>query len=82
MYRALRRHYNVKKALRKRNIARRLYSHEYYDNLHQYSDNKIHCSCCMCSFRSKLFPNAKTAQDVRIIARMDDMEKEYKRETA
>ena len=25
----------------------------YYDNLHQYSKNKIHCSCPMCSPKTK-----------------------------
>ena len=35
------------KAIRKRN----LYP-DYYDNLHQYSKNKIHCSCPMCARKS------------------------------
>lgn len=48
-----------KKALRKQRIDRAIYSyldrgnfareHGYYDNLHQYSKNKIHCSCPLCS---------------------------------
>lgn len=29
------------------------YNGEYYDNLHQYSKNKIHCSCPLCSSKSK-----------------------------
>lgn len=29
------------------------YGGEYYDNLHQYSKNKIHCSCSFCSRKSK-----------------------------
>ena len=47
------------KALRKQRIDRAIYSyldrgrfareHGYYDNLHQYSKNKIHCSCPLCS---------------------------------
>lgn len=41
------------KAVRKRRIDRDtqsfLYPNDYYDNLHQYSKNKIHCSCCLCS---------------------------------
>ena len=28
-------------------------NHPYYDNLHQYSKNKIHCSCPMCSPKTK-----------------------------
>lgn len=55
--RAERRHNDIRKAIRKRNLARQLYySHDeypYYDNLHQYSENKIHCSCGMCSRYNK-----------------------------
>ena len=56
--RAERRYLNKKKALRKRWITRNAYSsysidmQEYYDNLHQYSKNKIHCSCPMCSSKT------------------------------
>ena len=45
------------KALRKRRIDRQTQGHystiPYYDNLHQYSNNKIHCSCPLCSRKSK-----------------------------
>lgn len=38
-----------RKALRKRQIVRNIYcwsdNPDYYNNLHQYSKNKIHCSC-------------------------------------
>ena len=44
---AERRHNDWVKAIRKRN----LYP-DYYDNLHQYSKNKIHCSCPMCARKS------------------------------
>lgn len=52
---AKKRYHDVTKAIRKRNIA-----HSYslfafsgwYDNLHQYSKNKIHCSCPMCSVKT------------------------------
>ena len=40
-----------RKALRKRRIARAVYhwsESDYYDNLHQFSKNKIHCSCPVC----------------------------------
>ena len=37
-----------RKALRKRRIAREICGWEMYDNLHQYSKNKVHCSCPMC----------------------------------
>ena len=48
-----------RKALRKRRIARQIFSHahdepfELYDNLHQYSKNKIHCSCPACSAKTR-----------------------------
>ena len=48
------------KALRKRKIDRMVYryyydspQHGFYDNLHQYSKNKIHCSCPRCSAKTK-----------------------------
>ena len=53
--RAERRHLNITKAIRKRQIVRDCYwswedtAPEYYNNLHQYSKNKIHCSCPICS---------------------------------
>lgn len=46
-----------RKALRKRRIDIQTQGHysttPYYDNLHQYSKNKIHCSCPLCSRKSK-----------------------------
>lgn len=48
-----------RKALRKRRIARQIFSYahsetfELYDNLHQYSKNKIHCSCPSCSAKTR-----------------------------
>ena len=61
--RAERRHNNVKKAIRKRNLSLQLYWTDNYDdkksvgiwynNLHQYSKNKIHCSCPLCSSKTK-----------------------------
>lgn len=46
-----------RKALRKRRIAREVYcdgdTHPYYNNLHQYSKNKIHCSCSICSTKTR-----------------------------
>jgi hypothetical protein len=40
---------SIRKALRKRRISRydyyyRVEEKDYYDNLHQYSKNKVHCS--------------------------------------
>lgn len=52
-----------RKAMRKRKIARNIYhcwgawlrgdGWEYYDNLHQYSKNKIHCSCPFCNSKTR-----------------------------
>ena len=44
-----------KKARRKQWIVKHCYGWDYYDNLHQYSKNKIHCSCPLC--RSIFFFN-------------------------
>lgn len=55
--RARRRHNDVKKAIRKQNIANSVYPKDenwnYYSNLHQYSKNKIHCSCYFCSCKTR-----------------------------
>lgn len=48
-------------ARRKRCIARQVYKAwhwgeidwDYYDHLHQFSKNKIHCSCPMCSAKTR-----------------------------
>ena len=44
-------------AIRKRRIAREVYpgepGWEYYPNLHQFSKNKIHCSCPICSAKTR-----------------------------
>ncbi len=55
---AWRRHKDYSKAKRKKDIdysinAGSIYFHPWYNNLHQYSDNKIHCSCPMCRDKSK-----------------------------
>ena len=47
-----------RKALRKRRISRydyyyRVEEKNYYDNLHQYSKNKIHCSCPACQTKTR-----------------------------
>ena len=48
-----------RKALRKRKLAKIIYhswkdeDFEYYNNLHQYSKNKIHCDCPMCSVKTR-----------------------------
>lgn len=49
-----------RKAKRKQRITEEVYpdgldglSHPYYDNLHQFSKNKIHCSCPICSAKTR-----------------------------
>lgn len=50
---------SIRKASRKRRLADQIYRSwyddgwHYYNNLHQYSKNKIHCSCPMCSTKTK-----------------------------
>ena len=54
--RAYNRDVSKRKALRKRRITKEVYgdlTHPYYDNLHQYSKNKIHCSCPWCSEKTR-----------------------------
>ncbi len=55
--RAYNRDVSRRKALRKKRISDNFWLHAsdypYYDNLHQYSKNKIHCSCPMCSPKTK-----------------------------
>ena len=51
---AEKRHNDWKKAIRKRNITRTWHlKKDYYDNLHQYSKNKIHCSCPFCRAKTR-----------------------------
>lgn len=53
-----------RKALRKRRMA-----HGWYDNLHQYSKNKIHCSCYLCS--KKTASKSWKHSDAKKLAAMD-----------
>ena len=55
--RAYNRDVSKRKALRKKRLAEEVYyngkEYPYYNNLHQYSKNKIHCSCPMCSAKTR-----------------------------
>lgn len=54
--RAYNREITRRKALNRRRLARKIYPYDendYYNNLHQYSKNKIHCSCPMCSAKTR-----------------------------
>lgn len=97
--RAERRFNDWHKAIRKRRIDREMcvwswltnQPSMYYDNLHQYSKNKIHCSCGMCSRyyktnnrgrRRKISGNYAPSRnwsrkDRRCIIDMDEMENDY-----
>lgn len=72
--RAIRRKNSVHKARRKQKISQLIHhdSHIHYDNLHQYSKNKIHCSCQYCSFnhKKKGYVNLPIS-DMRNIERMN-----------
>lgn len=82
--RAERRHADWAKAIRKQKIIKQ-YGFDWYRNLHQYSKNKIHCSCPLC--RSKT--NNKTHKhvwfpamnwpmcDLRRINEMDDEKRDF-----
>ena len=47
---AEKRHYDWVKAIRKKKLSDSwMEGDHYYNNLHEYSKNKIHCSCPICS---------------------------------
>ncbi len=85
--RAKRRKNSVKKAIRKRNLNRAIVNfypfaierNLLYDNLHQYSKNKIHCSCKYCRFKNVYEPDRKTASDMKKIDAQNLKIKEYER---
>lgn len=59
--RTKKRHNDWKKAVRKRRITRSWgWGTDYYNNLHQYSKNKIHCSCPMCATKTRGTVTKKT----------------------
>jgi hypothetical protein len=85
---------SIRKALRKRRISRYDYYYraeekDYYDNLHQYSKNKVHCSCpsCQAKTRNKGHRRYKPgnynrnlnykASELRRLLAMDEEEMEY-----
>lgn len=79
------RHNSYIKALRKQRIARDIYwgDVDYYNNLHQYSKNKIHCSCPLCSAKTNNKQSiGKTINykisDLRKIDHLNDSQEEFK----
>ena len=78
--RAERRKKNIMKAKRKRNIDLSVgYANDpLYNNLHQYSKNKIHCSCQLCAFNHKKHGyTTYTVQDLKRFDEMRDQEREF-----
>lgn len=70
------RHNSWRKAIRKRNIDRNVHQGggDWYSNLHQYSKGKIHCSCKLCSAKTR--KNGHTISDIRKIQRLEYASKE------
>lgn len=68
-----------------------IWGRPYYDNLHEYSKNKVHCSCGMCSRYTKTNNKGRRRRvhgnyapsynppmrDKRRLAQMDEDEQEY-----
>lgn len=83
--RSIRRKNNWKKAVRKRNISDKILcidskvwsDKQRYNNLHQYSKNKIHCPCPECRFRSYLHPKQRTYSDMKKDIRDEQKINEY-----
>lgn len=67
--RGVRRKRDWQKAKRKQKIDLKSQNFEgavpWYDNLHQYSKNKIHCSCCLCRGKDYHGRHILTNQEVR-----------------
>ena len=67
-----------RKALRKRRIAKEVYydgnTHPYYSNLHQYSKNKIHCSCPLCKSKAYYGKHLFTRQEVHALLKLQEAE--------
>lgn len=69
--RAERRKNDYSKAIRKKSISKYYFGDESdrYNNLHQYSKNKIHCSCPLCSAKTSKYgntPNYKHSDKLKI----------------
>lgn len=76
--RATRRKTDKAKAKRKQRIASKIYNgYPYYSNLHQYSKNKIHCSCWRCAFNFPTNKKSYTHSDLMRIEKLKYDEKEY-----
>jgi len=75
--RAYNREKTFTKAIRKRNIDRDRAAGRwdlYYTNLHQYANNKIHCSCPLC--RAKTNANTVNGYSIRDQRRLEDLQEQ------
>ena len=87
--RARARDYMWRKARHKQKLDHKINYWPYYNNLHQYSKNKIHCSCPDCSPKTRNKGHRRyhvgnysrainyRMADLRKQLMMDDQEKEY-----
>ena len=72
---ATNRYYSWKKATRKRRIDRQVHWYgrgldsSWYNNLHEYSKGKIHCSCGLCAAKTR--KHGPTISDIRKIQRLE-----------
>ena len=86
--RGRRRKQDVTKALRKKEISESVYPNRsgYYENLHQYSKNKIHCSCKLCRAKTNKQKSSWTfgknfcISDLKKIEKMESELFEWKQE--
>ena len=78
MNRGRRRKLNFCKARRKKKIAHFMYGGDIYEHDHQYSKNKVHCSCPMCRAKTsdENGENWKHSDLIKI-ASMENQLKEY-----
>ena len=78
--RAQRRFTDRHKALRKRRIVKDVYRWDegWYDNLHQYSKNKVHCSCSMCGCKThnRFHTGPAVTWPVSDIRQLEDMDQQ------
>lgn len=67
--RAYYRHHRDRVIKRKKSICKKHYGFSYYSEDGMYSKGKIHCSCWMCSGKTKV--HGSTISDLRDMERLD-----------
>lgn len=79
--RAERRKKDFSKAMRKKNLDKSIRPNwqPWYSNLHEYSKNKIHCSCPLCRFKNWYSgKDRKTTSDMKRLESAEEQIREYK----